>query len=352
MAENVQNKNKKEGFFKQVIKSVKDFDKYEEFGLEGIGKSCAYLLKMTAIIALVVSSVAIYQFSETMTKTVVYFNDNVQTLTYEDGKLSVNSDEKMEIDLLNNVTGKITIDTSELTSEQIEEYKTNLSDRESGIVFLKDKLLIKNSTVSSIVETNYADFLSKYNIESLDKQQVLNYVYENQSQIYISVAVVVYIYMFAIYASNILVDSIGLAILGFLVARIIGMKTRFGANFSMGIHALTFPIILNILYIILNAFTGITIKYFQIMYTVISYIYVVASLLIIRTDYIKKEADLQKIQSEQEKVRAEIEFKKQQEKDEEAKKKNEEEKQKQKEKEKEKNDKEPEEDGKPQGSNA
>ena len=40
-----QDKVKKEGFFKKVIKSVKDFDKYEDFGLEGVGKSSLYLLQ-------------------------------------------------------------------------------------------------------------------------------------------------------------------------------------------------------------------------------------------------------------------------------------------------------------------
>ena len=74
----------------------------------------------------------------------------------------------------------------------------------------------------------------------------------------------------------------------------------------MGVHALTLPIILNILYIILNAFTGYTIKYFQIMYTAISYIYMVAAILIIKSDYIKRQMELDKLKSEQEKVRAEL----------------------------------------------
>ena len=36
------NENKKvkgNGFFKDVLKSIKDFDKYEDFGLEGVGKT-------------------------------------------------------------------------------------------------------------------------------------------------------------------------------------------------------------------------------------------------------------------------------------------------------------------------
>ena len=39
---------KKEGFFRAFIKSIKDFDKYEDFALESIGKTTVYLLKLIA----------------------------------------------------------------------------------------------------------------------------------------------------------------------------------------------------------------------------------------------------------------------------------------------------------------
>ena len=99
----------------------------------------------------------------------------------------------------------------------------------------------------------------------------------------------------------------------------------------MGVHALTLPIILNILYIILNAFTGYTIKYFQIMYTAISYIYMVAAILIIKSDYIKRQMELDKLKSEQEKVRAELDRQKEEDRKEEEKRKEEKKEQKEKE---------------------
>ena len=43
------NENKKakvNWFFKDVLKSIKDFDKYEDFGLEGVGKTSGYLIKL------------------------------------------------------------------------------------------------------------------------------------------------------------------------------------------------------------------------------------------------------------------------------------------------------------------
>lgn len=331
MPENKQQTKKRDGFFKTVLKSIKDFDKYEQFGLEGMGRTCLYLLQMVAIITIIVVAVLIYQFSTTMQSAVIYFNDNVQEMSYTDGILTVNSNQKLEVDTNSTIAQKIIVDTSNLTDEQIEQYRTDLNDLNSGIILLKDKILIKNEMLTAITETTYTDILSQYNITNLDKQSVLDYIYANQSQVYISVAIVEFIYMFAIYLTSILMDTLVLALLGLIVSRIAGMKIKFSACFSMGVHALTLPIILNILYIILNAFTGYTIKYFQIMYTAISYIYMVAAILIIKSDYIKRQMELDKLKSEQEKVRAELDRQKEEDRKEEEKRKEEKKKQKEKE---------------------
>ena len=331
MPENKKKKKKRDGFFKTVLKSIKDFDKYEQFGLEGMGRTCLYLLQMVAIITIIVVAVLIYQFSTTMQSAVIYFNDNVQEMSYTDGILTVNSNQKLEVDTNSTIAQKIIVDTSDLTDEQIEQYRTDLNDLNSGIILLKDKILIKNEMLTAITETTYTDILSQYNITNLDKQSVLDYIYANQSQVYISVAIVEFIYMFAIYLTSILMDTLVLALLGLIVSRIAGMKIKFSACFSMGVHALTLPIILNILYIILNAFTGYTIKYFQIMYTAISYIYMVAAILIIKSDYIKRQMELDKLKSEQEKVRAELDRQKEEDRKEEEKRKEEKKEQKEKE---------------------
>ena len=331
MPENKQQTKKRDGFFKTVLKSIKDFDKYEQFGLEGMGRTCLYLLQMVAIITIIVVAVLIYQFSTTMQSAVIYFNDNVQEMSYTDGILTVNSNQKLEVDTNSTIAQKIIVDTSNLTDEQIEQYRTDLNDLNSGIILLKDKILIKNEMLTAITETTYTDILSQYNITNLDKQSVLDYIYANQSQVYISVAIVEFIYMFAIYLTSILMDTLVLALLGLIVSRIAGMKIKFSACFSMGVHALTLPIILNILYIILNAFTGYTIKYFQIMYTAISYIYMVAAILIIKSDYIKRQMKLDKLKSEQEKVRAELDRQKEEDRKEEEKRKEEKKEQKEKE---------------------
>lgn len=352
------NKVKKEGFFKNVLKSIKSFEKYEDFGLEGIGKTSSYLIKIVAIFTLIITAMTMYKFSNSLNSALAYFDENVRTLTYESEILSVNDNEKLEISSQSNIAGKIIIDTSELNEEQINEYRENIKNEQNGIVLLRNKLIMKNEMLSSVSEISYKDFLRQYGINSMDKQEVLNYFQNNEVKIYSSMFATLYICMFAIYIASFLVDALVLGALGYITARIIGMKIRFSAAFSMGVHALTLPIILNMLYVILNGFTGYTIKYFQFMYTAISYIYVITAILIIKSDYIKRSKEVEKIKSVQEQVREEIQAKKQKEDEENEKEREELEKKKRKDKEnkernkrKQRNEDAPDIGDKPEGSN-
>ena len=75
-------KIEKEGFFKSLLKSIKDFDKYEDFGLEGIGRTILYLIKLIAILAVVISAISTYRFSKTMNGVESYFDEKIKTLSY------------------------------------------------------------------------------------------------------------------------------------------------------------------------------------------------------------------------------------------------------------------------------
>ena len=149
--------------------------------------------------------------------------------------------------------------------------------------------------------------IGKYNILEFNKQDVLNFISQiNNFSSYASIFIAMFISLYIIYTFSTIIDVFMLAILGFIVSRIAGMKMKFKATFNIGIYALTLPILLNIVYIIINNLTGFEIKYFSWMYTTISYIYVIVAILLIKTDFIDKQVELMKIVEEQEKVRQEI----------------------------------------------
>lgn len=113
--------------------------------------------------------------------------------------------------------------------------------------------------------------------------------------------------MFIIQLSSTLVDIIVLSIFGYIVSLITKIRLKYTAIYNIAAYALTLSIILNIIYFAVNSFCGFTIQYFEIMYTTLATIYITAAILLIRSDVIKKQIELNKIIEEQVKVRQELE---------------------------------------------
>ena len=63
----------------------------------------------------------------------------------------------------------------------------------------------------------------------------------------------------------------------------------------MAVYAVTLPTILNIIYLIVNAFYNYTINYFDIMYMLVASIYVIAAVFMIKSEFNKKQGEVQKI---------------------------------------------------------
>ena len=118
--------------------------------------------------------------------------------------------------------------------------------------------------------------------------------------------IIIFISALAAYFSVSLIDVFMLGLLGFIIARLLRMNLKFKSTFNIGTHALTLPLILQIIYLSVYLLTGFEVKYFQWMYATISYIYVVVSILMIKTQFINQQRELMKIQLEQEKIREEM----------------------------------------------
>lgn len=299
-------------FFKRIIISIKDFDKYEIFALEKTTTAIKYLMLLMVIFAIVVALMFTYQFKTSVQEATNYFNENINEINYSNNILSVNDGAEIVVITNKEILPVIIINT-EANSEQTDKYIEDISKYESGVIVLNDKIIYKNESLTQNIEYVYKDIASKYGINEFDKQEVIDTINNlNTMQLYYAFFLVTFIYMFIIYFVSTLFDALMLAILGYLVGRIIGIKIKFNASFNMGVYALTLPIILNLIYIVVNTFTGFYIKYFQWMYTTISYIYIIVAILIIKTDLINRQIELKKLVEEQEKVRKELEEKQKQ----------------------------------------
>lgn len=339
----IPNKDKKLSFWKRIWISIKDFDKYQIFALEGLGKSIKYLLQLMLIFTILITAGFTYQFSIMLQNGSQYFQNEIPDLHFENNLLTIDQQEPIILNELQDISGVVIIDTISDTEEIDKEIET-LKTYDNGILILKDKIMIKNAMTNLLGTYQYTDLVQQYSIsESFTKQDVLNYLTSiNYMNIYAVFFAVTWVYMFILYFTSTLVDSIMLAALGYITSYISRVRFKFKPILNMAIHALTLPILLNMLYIIVNITTGFEIRYFQVMYTTISYIYMVTAILMIKSDIIKQQMELNALKAEQQRIREELkaeEERKRLEQEEQERRKRREEKKKEKEKEKEKEEK-------------
>lgn len=135
---------------------------------------------------------------------------------------------------------------------------------------------------------------------------------------------------------------------GYITTLIARIKMRYVAIFNMSIYALTLSVLLNVIYIAVNAFITFNMEYFSVMYSAVAAIYLVAAILILKSEFIKKQQELIKIAEAKEIIKKEEQSKQEEEKEEKENKETGKE-----EKEKEKKEKKDEQNGEePEGSNA
>lgn len=168
----------------------------------------------------------------------------------------------------------------------------------------KFSTIVNNDEQMQIMHNQLAD--NGIDLKLVD--ELINYVKNNNNaELYLTFGLSTAVYIFATYFILGLFDALLVCIVGIIISRITRIRLKYKPIYIMSIYALTLPIILNCIYIIVNVFTGFTIGYFPIVYNVIAYIYIVTAILMIKTDFIEQQRELMKIISEQEKVRKEHE---------------------------------------------
>ena len=231
---------KKISFFKKLIISIKDIEKYPELASENWSVVLAYLLKLLAIFSII----ATISFTYIVLK-----------------KMPANIDIGEASNTSQNVSQQIIL---------INELVTEISNNYNGV---------------------------------------------NQNFVYAGLFAFSYMYIFVMCFLSISLDILLLGTFGYLTAIILRMHLKFSAMCKIATHSLTLPVLLNAIHILLQTFAQFEIKYFDVMYIGIAYVYIIAVILIIKADLIKNQQELTKIIQEQEKIRQELERKKQEEED-------------------------------------
>lgn len=295
--------NGKKSFLKRVITSVRDFDKYSEFAVENINIAIKYLIKLMCIFVLVISMCFVGKIAITANNAVNFIKNNIESISYKDGILTVDDNKNIKIEDDKNIPPVVIIDTTQ-SDEKNKENIDNINNYDMGVLILSDKIILKNTIVNENIEYKYSDIAQKYNIQEFDKQSLINYIENmNMANIYLIILAIIFIYTYVIYFTSTVIDAITLGVLGIIISRLSGLKIKYRALFNISVYSLTLPIILNLIYIVVNTFTGYTIKYFEFMYTTISYIYLIVAILMIKADLITTHREVIKIEETQKEVR-------------------------------------------------
>lgn len=303
------------GFFHKIWNSITKIEKYPDMAAEGLGRAFSYICKIVAILAIILCLGILYQMHQIMQEGIQYLQNEFPEFSYKDGILEVDTEKRFTISEDDSYVGRTIVDTKTEDEETINQYMSEVNKAGSGIIVLKDKVILKNGAVAGNINYNYSELLEQMNIHEFNKQTVIDYVNSPQViTLYVSIFITIFIYSFIMYLITTLSNVVFLSVFGYLTTWIARIKMRFLAVFNMSVYALTLSIFLNMLYIAVNIFIDFKMEYFQVMYVAVAAIYLVAAIFLLKTEFVKKQMELMKLAEAQEIVRREIEEREEQEK--------------------------------------
>ena len=304
-------KTKKQGFFMSIKNSIFNFDSYQDFALEDMKRGIFYFLKLTVLFSVIIAIVfSILQVVVTIPNAKNFIASDIPDFSYSNGILDVKSDETVTID---NIADQVLIiaDTKDLDETKINEYKDKINLYDIGVLVLKDKVYLKNSYAGTgLQEIPMSDIGSIYGKNEFTKQDIVNDINSiNMISLCISLAFTVFLGFFITYLIMSILDIIILALLSNIVAMLLRVRMKVSALVNISVHAMTLPIILLLIYAIVLMTTGFEIKYFNIMYRGIAYIYVITAVFLIRQNLIKQQMELTTIVQKQKELKQQLEEK-------------------------------------------
>jgi len=326
------NQTRKFKFFGRIKNAVFQLERYGVFLGERFSTSLKYALLLILIVTIATTIAETYNFSNMVEKGFKYVDYELPDFTLENNVLSFDEviegyDEEFKFYFFVNTDQNITDDS-------IRNYLSKSSEGDYGLIVLYDRILYKVGGVE--MEQRYEEFMSQYDSKVMDKEMLLDeYNSLGIRNICTVFFVVILTGQYMVNILQIFADLILVAILGHITARICKIKLKMSSMLTLSIYAMTLSIILNTIYVVIRILTGFSINYFRIMYLLIAYVYIVAAMLMIKTDIIKCNEELAIALEMQKKMKKEEEEKKQEEQEEQEKKEQEKEKKKKEEKEQE-----------------
>lgn len=288
--------------FKKVWYSITKFEKYPEMATEGVGRAFGYLLFLVFMFSIIFSIGLLIKFHLITKEGLLYIESSVSKIEYSNGELRIDTPNE-------NVTtnfGNLVINTKDISDEQVKQYENRSSFAKVEVIWLKNKVIFKAG--EGIANIYYKDVLDNFDIKSFDKNTIVSYLRNllNSPKVYIAYGIFMIISLCLAYFFATLIDILMLSLFGMVTTFFAKIQIRYRAIFNMSVYAITLSTVLRLIYYLIRVFTNFEVKYFDMMYTAISFICLVAAIFMIKSDVIKQQIELMKIIEKNKQIKDEI----------------------------------------------
>ena len=284
-------------FFKKIKIKIFNFEKYKEFADEDVTKAIKYFFQIVMLFVICATMATTIPRVNLFYQGIGYIKDNIPNFNIKDERLVIESEEPILIE--NNDLSLVILINTNIIAEDEDKFFEQQNQYENVLVFTDSKLLLRIANTSGVMSYDYKSITETLNLNEISKQSLVEY-FENSGyfQTNITIFLIMFAYLLFTYIIVTLIDVIIFSALALITSKLYRAGLNYKQCFNISIYALTLPIILNVIYVIVNAFTGFIIQYFQLMYYIIAYIYIIATILIIKTDFNKTGSDIIKITEE------------------------------------------------------
>lgn len=331
-------------FFKRLLTSIKDIDKYYLFTYGKLRKGFLYLFELCIIFGVVVSIASVYGLNN-LKQNIANEIDKVPEYRIENNEFSIDSDtdiineDKYYLKKVSNILMpsvfsngdgpdmklKILLSNSKYSDDRKVDYENY-----DGIFvgFYANEVLLYNT--STKMEYTYEKLKQEFGLtDNITKEVFTNFV-KDELDVSSYLPSILIANIFRIFISSLII-LVSFSILGYIYSKILKMKLTFASVVNISISAMTLPLILQMAYEVVKILTDFRIVYFDVLFTIISYLYIVVAIYLMHKNPSNINPDLIKVKSAKDDLDENI---KQQELDKKAKKEKEEVKKKDREQEK------------------
>lgn len=291
--------SKKITFFDRLKVAIFKLEEYGMFLGERPATAFKYFFILVLLVSVIMTFATTYDFSKMVNKTHSYIQNELPEFIYDEGKIkfteTVNAYDK-------EYKFRLIINTDDIIDENLlKDYKNEIA--EFGIIFLQDKAIFISDGTQ--LEKRYSEISDYYQFGINNKNDLENTLNSNINKLIGTYFIVDFIGTYIGNIVSIFLDICVVAIFGWFACRFCGMKFRISIVMSLAIYSLSLSIVLSCAYSVAYVFTNFYIQNFNVIYLLISYVYIIAAIFMIKYDLIRQNEELQKILEEQKKIREE-----------------------------------------------